>query len=181
MKSNILMAISIMAVISMVFLAGCSGPVEKTVKAGDKVSVDYTGTFTNGTVFDTSIEKIAKESGVYNSERDYKPLEFLAGAGQMIKGFDDAVIGMKIGESKNISIPPSEAYGEKLLQMPIKKLTDMGIKPEVDQTLYSQYGQPLYKIVSIDEASGNLTVESLNPMAGQTLQFNIVLKSIESK
>ena len=67
------------------------------VKKGDKVQVHYTGTFEDGTEFDSSKGK--------------DPLEFTAGAGQMIKGFDDAVIGMEVGEEKEIKIPPEEAYG----------------------------------------------------------------------
>ncbi len=67
------------------------------VKAGDSVAVEYTGRFENGTIFDSS------------AGRD--PLEFTAGSGQMIEGFDEAVIGMKLGEEKKVTIPPEKAYG----------------------------------------------------------------------
>ena len=71
----------------------------KTVAKGDKIKVDYTGTFDDGTVFDAS-------------EKHGQPLEFEVGSGQVIKGFDDAVIGMKEGQEKKMVIPPAEAYGE---------------------------------------------------------------------
>jgi len=80
--------------------------------SGDIVKVDYVGRFLNGTVFDTSYENTAKESGIYNPDRNYEPLEFKVGEGEMIKGFDEEVVGMKIGEKKNITIPPEKAYGE---------------------------------------------------------------------
>ena len=72
------------------------------VKKGSKVKVDYTGTFDDGTVFDAS-------------EKHGQPLEFEAGSGQVIKGFDDAVMGMKKGEEKKIVLPAKEAYGELYL------------------------------------------------------------------
>ena len=67
------------------------------VKKGDKVKVHYTGLLEDGSVFDSSEGK--------------DPLEFTVGAGQMIKGFDNGVIGMEVGEEKEIKIPPEEAYG----------------------------------------------------------------------
>ena len=68
------------------------------VKKGDTIKVDYTGTFENGEVFDTSEGK--------------QPLELKAGAGQVIKGFDAAVIGMEVGEEKEVTLQPEEAYGK---------------------------------------------------------------------
>jgi peptidylprolyl isomerase len=67
------------------------------VKQGDTVEVDYTGKFENGEVFDSSVDR--------------DPLMFRAGAGQVIPGFDKAVLGMKVGDSKTVTIPPEEAYG----------------------------------------------------------------------
>jgi len=70
-----------------------------TIKKGDNVKVDYTGAFDDSTIFDSS-------------EKRGQPLEFEVGAGQMILGFDNAVVGMKKGDEKNITIKPSDAYGE---------------------------------------------------------------------
>jgi len=67
------------------------------VKAGDVVAVDYTGKLEDGTVFDSSEGR--------------QPLMFEVGAGQMIAGFDAGVVGMKLGESKTLTIPPEQAYG----------------------------------------------------------------------
>jgi peptidylprolyl isomerase len=70
-----------------------------TAKIGDKVKIEYTGTLDDGTIFDSS-----SEHG--------NLLEFEVGAGQVIKGFDDAIQGMKEGEEKQFSISPADAYGE---------------------------------------------------------------------
>jgi FKBP-type peptidyl-prolyl cis-trans isomerase 2 len=95
-------------VIAFIVLSGCVG--QKTVKIGDNVSVDYTGSLTNGKVFDTSIEEIAKENNLSTPGREYKPLQLTVGKGQVIKGFDEGIIGMKVGESKTLTIPPEKGY-----------------------------------------------------------------------
>ena len=78
-------------------LTACSGGLESAVpaKSGDTVRVDYTGTFDDGEVFDSSVGK--------------DPLEFTIGENQVIPGFEEAVIGMKIGESKTVKIPADDA------------------------------------------------------------------------
>ncbi len=76
--------------------------------------MDYVGKFTDGEVFDTSIASVAKEAGKYMEGRNYgSGLSFTVGAGQMIKGFDKGVVGMKVGETKTVEIPAVEAYGER--------------------------------------------------------------------
>lgn len=84
---------------------------DRVVKDGDTVAVDYLGKLEDGTVFDTSIKSEAEKTPKYNAGRDYSPLLFTVGAGQMIKGFDKGVLGMKVGEKKTLRIPPEEAYG----------------------------------------------------------------------
>jgi FKBP-type peptidyl-prolyl cis-trans isomerase 2 len=79
---------------------------------GDTVSVHYLGRFPGGKVFDTSMEKEAKTAGLYNAARDYKPLQVTLGTGKVIVGFEEALIGMKINEEKEVTIPPEKAYGK---------------------------------------------------------------------
>jgi len=85
---------------------------ELKAQKGDTVSVHYLGRYPGGKVFDTSIEKEAKSAGLYNPARDYKPLQVILGAGKVIQGFDDALIGMKVNEEKEVVIPPERAYGK---------------------------------------------------------------------
>lgn len=81
------------------------------VEEGDHVKVDYTGKLEDGTIFDSSIEKKAKESEFYDENRDYGPFSFTVGEGEVIPGFEEGVKGMEVGEEKEIEIPPEEAYG----------------------------------------------------------------------
>jgi len=76
------------------------------------VSVHYLGRYPGGKVFDTSMEKEAKSAGLYSPARDYKPLQVILGAGKVIQGFDEALIGMKVNEEKEVVIPPEKAYGK---------------------------------------------------------------------
>lgn len=89
-----------------------------TVKEGDTIEVDYTGRLKSGEVFDTASSKIARDASIpkvsWFSERPfYEPLEFIVGVGMMIPGFDDAVVGMKINETKTVEIPMERAYGPR--------------------------------------------------------------------
>ena len=91
---------SVFLLLIMVLLVAGSGCTDTAarVKNGDTVKVHYTGTFDNGTVFDSSAGR--------------EPLEFSVGAGMMIRGFDEGVVGMQEGETKTIHIPADRAYGQ---------------------------------------------------------------------
>jgi FKBP-type peptidyl-prolyl cis-trans isomerase 2 len=84
---------------------------ELKAQKGDTVSVHYIGKFPGGKIFDTSMEKEAKIAGLYNAAREYHPLMVILGTGKVIQGFDEALMGMKVNEEKEIVIPPEKAYG----------------------------------------------------------------------
>ena len=84
---------------------------EVTAQNGDIVSVHYVGKFPGGRVFDTSMKAEAEKAGLYNPARDYKPLQVVLGRHQVISGFEEALGGMKIYETKEITLPPDKAYG----------------------------------------------------------------------
>jgi len=78
---------------------------------GDTVSVHYVGKFPGGKVFDTSMKSEAVSSGLFNPARDYKPLQVVLGRHQVISGFEEALMGMKVNETKEVTLPPEKAYG----------------------------------------------------------------------
>lgn len=180
--------LSVLILGSVIFGSGCtgagngntSGTVEnRVVKAGDTIQVDYIGKLENGTVFDTSREDVAKQAGIYVNSRTYAPLTFVVGSGQMIKGFDNGVIGMKVGEEKTIKIPPEEAYGEydksKVQAVPIKDLNLTEV-PKVGQVFGDEYGNQ-YKVIAVNDT--HVTLDANNKLAGKTLVFDIKLISIK--
>lgn len=79
---------------------------------GDTVYVHYVGRYPGGKVFDTSMEKEAMHAGIHNPSRDYRPLPVTLGSGQVIQGFEEALLGMKVNEEKEVVIPPEKAYGK---------------------------------------------------------------------
>lgn len=142
---------------------------EDAVKDGDKVKMEYTGTLKDGTVFDSS-------------ERHDKPLEFTVGSGQVIPGFDKAVMGMKIGEEKEFTVSSAEAYGSpnpKMIRRIPKKNLPKDSKPKVGMMLMvtdpSGRKRPA-KITAVDAES--ITVDMNHPLAGKALTFKIKLKEI---
>jgi peptidylprolyl isomerase len=137
-------------------------------KTGDTVKIHYTGTLDDGTQFDSS------------AGRD--PLEFEIGSGQVIPGFDKAVEGMAVGDSKNVRIEASDAYGERheqlVQQVPRSGLPD-DVSPEVGMTLQSQApdGQVMMLMVTA-VGEEEITIDANHPLAGQALSFDIELVSI---
>jgi len=75
------------------------------------VTVDYVGYLLNGTVFDTSIEQVAIDNGIFSDSRVYQPIEFTVGVGQVIKGWDIGILLMGVGDKATLLIPSGLAYG----------------------------------------------------------------------
>ena len=137
-------------------------------KSGDTVKIHYTGTLDDGSEFDSSAGR--------------EPLEFSLGAGQVIAGFDSAVDGMTVGDSKTVTMPAGEAYGERheqmIQQVPKSALPD-DMKPEVGMQLQSQDpdGQIINVVVS-EVSDDTVTLDGNHPLAGQALTFAIELVEI---
>ncbi len=102
---------------------------KEKVETGDMVKVWYVGELEDGTVFDTNIPEIAKKNNI--TERN-QTLDFTAGSGMVIKGFDDGVIGMKAGQEKKIEIEPENAYGTYDAS---KVVSGIQIKKKIDKMM----------------------------------------------
>ena len=142
-----------------------------TVKNGDKVKIEYTGTLEDGTIFDSSADH-------------GNPLEFEVGSGQVIKGFDDAILGMKEGEEKQFSIEPADAYGEHdptLVQKVPREIFPQ--EAELVPGLLFEAGLPTGEKVpaTITDVQGGIVSVDLNhPLAGKKLNFKIKVSTITS-
>ena len=148
------------------------------VKIGDKVRVSYIGMFEDGEIFDTSYEDVAKEAGIFYPERKYEPIEFIVGSGEVIAGLDEAVVGMELGEEKEVKIPPEKAYGhvrEDLIQrIPIEIFRDSGIEPKEGSYVNTSYGIAKISKVMEDEVE----LDFNHPLAGKNLIFKIKIEEI---
>jgi peptidylprolyl isomerase len=134
-------------------------------KKGDNVKVHYTGKLADGTVFDSS------EGG--------EPLEFAVGSGQVIEGFEDGVVGMKVGESKVVEIPVEKAYGERndemVIQAPIEQVPP-DLKPELGMRLeMGGANGEILRVVVTEITDTHITLDANPPLAGQDLTFEIEL------
>lgn len=161
--------------LAALLLAGCIGGAEVKVEKGDSIAVDYLGYTDDGKVFDTSIKAEAQKAGL-PSRPSYEPLEFTAGAGQMIKGFDDAVIGMKEGEEKTINIPAAQAYGERNNNM-IVEIPRNQIPGDVRVGAQLQASNGAVATV-VKVTNDTITIDGNHPLAGKALNFKITVRKI---
>jgi peptidylprolyl isomerase len=152
--------------------ANFTGEIKMKVEKGNIVQVEYTGTLENGEVFDAS-------------SKHGKPLEFEVGSGQLIKGFDTAVVGMQIGEEKEIKLSSADAYGEIKKELYKKIPRDQLPKeqePKVGMMLSMQLptGQQVpVKITEVNEKE--VTIDLNHPLAGKNLTFKIKVVEISEK
>jgi len=140
------------------------------VKSGDKVKVHYHGKLRNGQTFDSSEGR--------------EPLEFTVGGGQVIKGFDNGVMGMQVGEKKTVEIAVQDAYGEKdqnaIFEFP-KEQFPPEMQPEAGMQLMMNNGAGQQFPVTITEVREDTVVLDANhQLAGEDLIFDIELVSIDS-
>ena len=143
----------------------------KTVTTGNNVAVHYVGTFEDGTEFD-------------NSHTRGSTLEFEVGSGRMIKGFDDAVVGMTEGETKTISLPPDTAYGHRLeeaIQTVPMAAFGPGFKFELGEMIQGNgpQGPFIAKIHAVEEEQQEVQLDMNHPLAGKSLNFEIQMVKIQ--
>jgi len=150
------------------------------VQKWDSIVVDYIGRLADGTVFDTSIESVARWCDKYNEGRNYDEwLAFEVGAWQMIAGFDKGVEWMKIWQTRTIEIKAVDAYWERdeSLVVEVKKsdLQNPG-QYEEGQTLYTPYGQAV-KVSKVTK--DKVYIDTNHELAWKNLIFDITIKEIK--
>ena len=138
------------------------------VKAGDTVKVHYHGRLTDGTTFDSSEGRA--------------PLEFEVGSGMVIKGFDDGLLGMEVGEKKTVQIPVEDAYGPKdpsmVMDFPIDRFPP-DMKPEAGMRLTMTNGSGQHiPVVIVDVKDDSVILDANHQLAGEDLVFDLELVEI---
>lgn len=150
------------------------------VQKWDSIVVDYIGRLADGTVFDTSVESVAKWCDKYSEGRDYDAwLAFEVWAGQMIAGFDKWVEWMKIWQTRTIEIAAKDAYGERDESLVIEvKKSDLQNADQYEkwQVLYTPYGQAV-KVHKVTK--DKIYIDTNHELAGKNLIFDITVKEIK--
>ncbi len=139
------------------------------VKNGDTVVVEYSGSLTDGTVFDSSA--------------GFEPFEFKIGEGEVIPGFEKAILGMEVDETKDIFIPAAEAYGpyrqDRVFEIERGNLPP-GLDPKVGQQLQMEASGGNAVVVTVIKVSDTvIKVDANSPLAGQDLNFQVHLLAIK--
>ena len=137
----------------------------RQAQSGDKVRVHYTGTLSDGTQFDTSAQR--------------GPLEISLGVGEVVPGFENAVMGMAEGETKTVTIDPNEAYGQRnpqLVHVVERERLPAEVDIQVGATLQASDGEGnVMRLVVVEFDDANVTMDGNHPLAGQALTFELTL------
>ncbi len=186
----VLIAVLMVSASTVVILLYQGGQSEETsddvVAAGQTIKVDYIGKLLDGRVFDTSKLSVALNDAEYpktlsftlRSNTSYTPLSFEVGAGKMISGFDAAVVGMKVGQTKTVTLTPDEAYGDmdptKLVTFQLTETAPL-LRTLTANTFKAEYGadaapgltvyDPMYgweaTVLEYDEQADRVTVKNV--------------------
>jgi len=167
-RNPILLTCILVTAVLAVVLPGCGA---KQAETGDTVKVHYTAKLVNGEAVDTSINR--------------EPLEITLGEGQVIAGFEQAILGMKVGENKTVTVPADQAYGayrEDMIMEVSKSELPEDLALEVGMELRATQPDGTVLIFTIkDIADTKVTVDANHPLAGEDLTFDIELIEIAAK
>ncbi len=156
--------VALAAIVAVAYLVIGNTASAQVVAVGDNVSVYYTGTLANGTVFGSNVGQ--------------QPLQFTVGTSPMIRGFEQAVLGMRLNQTKHVTIPASEAYGpvnqSLIMKVPRAEFGNMSLAVGVGVSTNSGQ-QAIIKALN----SSTVTVDFNPPLAGQNLTFSIRIAAIQ--
>ncbi|WP_254280143.1 FKBP-type peptidyl-prolyl cis-trans isomerase [Haloarcula marina] len=149
------------------------------IEPGDGVTMEYVGRFEDGAVFDTSRAEVARDEGLLEAQgtdpTDYAPLSFTVGAGDIIEGLDEALVGMEAGEEATVTVPPEKAYGDP---------AEEKVREYDPETFESMVGKPAEVGLHVEAENGlhgdvtavrgdAIEVDFNHELAGRTLVFDV--------
>ena len=166
---NLKIIIAILVIMAAIVVAGCDAASgDRVVKNGDTVTLEFIGTLDNGETFDTSLGE--------------EPLVFTLGEGEMVPAFENAILGMKVGEIKKFTIPAEEAYGpyyqEYVLEVPRSDIPD-DIVPVIGMQLQQVQEDGTIVVATITKVTEEtVTLDANHALAGRDLTFEVELLDI---
>jgi FKBP-type peptidyl-prolyl cis-trans isomerase 2 len=152
------------------------------IETGDTASIEYVGRLEDGTVFDTSRESVAESEDLdHHPDREYDPLTVEIGAGEIIQGLEDGLLGLDEGEEATVTIPPEDGYGEhsgdRVVEYGADEFSGMigGRDPEEGMEVQTEEGLP-GEVVSVEDET--VMVDFNHELAGETLEFEVEVVSV---
>jgi FKBP-type peptidyl-prolyl cis-trans isomerase SlyD len=150
-----------------------------TIKDGDFVRVDYVGRV-DGKIFDLTEESVAKKENIYNEKVKYGSVVIIVGAGHLLKGIDEALVGKKVGDKFTVDVPPEKAFGKKNAKLikiiPEKSFREQDVRPHPGMQV--NIDGLVGNIIS--SGGGRVIVDFNHPLASKILNYEIsILKKIE--
>jgi peptidylprolyl isomerase len=147
---------------------------EPVVAEGDFVLVEMTGrAVETDEIFDTTDEELAKEEGIHDENRTYGPKLVVVGEGYVLKGLDDRLPGLKLGETAEVEIPPEEAFGERspenVRTLPYRVLRSKGVNPVVGQQIELDGRSAVVRSVG----AGRVQLDYNHPLAGRKIVYHV--------
>jgi len=147
------------------------------ISDGDTITMEYTGRRTDGSVFDTSREAVAEESGLAakDPDREYGPITVEVGEGRLIEGVEEALHGLEAGDEITVEVPPEKGYGhpseEQIVEEDREEFARMvGEEPTEGTYVETQEGA-FGEVADVDE--GTVTIDFNHELAGETLEFDV--------
>ncbi|VVB73760.1 Putative FKBP-type peptidyl-prolyl cis-trans isomerase [uncultured archaeon] len=148
------------------------------VKTGDFIRLSFTGKLEDGTLFDTTEAQVAKDAKVFDERINYKPVLLVVGRQQAIRGLDEAVIGMAVGQEKDINLPPEKAFGQKnpdlITVVPASHFDKEKVSPVPGMIVNINNQDGMVKSVG----AGRVIVDFNHPLAGRDLTYHIKLVEV---
>ncbi|MFW5919600.1 MAG: FKBP-type peptidyl-prolyl cis-trans isomerase [Halanaeroarchaeum sp.] len=147
------------------------------ISAGDTVTMEYTGRRTDGSVFDTSRESVAEESGLAerNPDREYGPITVQIGEGQLIEGLEAALFGLEEGDEVTVEVPPEEGYGQpsedQIVEEDPEEFAQMVGEEPTEGTYVETREGAFGEIVEVAEEA--VRIDFNHELAGETLEFDV--------
>lgn len=153
------------------------------IETGDSVTFEYTGRLDDGRVFDTSRERVARESGLADARRDgdYEPLTVEVGAGEVVEGLDEALVGMEERDEATVEVPPEKGYGtpseENVGTYDAEAFADLiGGDPPAEGMYIESPDRGVGEVVHVDDEV--VGVDFNHQLAGETLEFEIEIVDV---
>ncbi len=142
---------------------------------GDVIKLSFTGKLDNGAVFDTTDEGIAKESGIYDENRMYKPMAIVVGSKTLVEGLEEDLVGKEKGYEGTVTVPPEKGYGFRSLEL-IETVSTRKFDKKVEAGEWVQAGDRIGVVESV--SGGRAKIDYNEPLAGKTLTYEYKIEDV---